>query len=334
MSSVNVSSVNVSSVNVSSANVSSVNASSWSWSSLTLTGFWDPGPLRSLWFLLLLLFYLLLLGSNLLVIAAIVLDRTLHQPMYVLLASLLVNQLCGSGAIFPFLLHHLLRREHVVSHAACFAQVFFLFFYGNVQILTLAAMSYDRYVAICRPLQYHARMSPRRTRRLLLLVWLLPLLEVGFMVSLSAPLRLCGTHVSKVYCDNYSVVKLACGDTTLNNVYGLLYTCLMLLSVPALILYSYVRIIRVCVSSSSARRKALGTCAPHLASLLNLSLACFCELLMTRFDVSDVPKSVRVFLSLFFLTCPPLFDPLVYGLSLRRVRRSCQALLLSDTRSA
>ncbi|XP_033832521.1 putative gustatory receptor clone PTE03 [Periophthalmus magnuspinnatus] len=305
-----------------SANVSSS-------SSLTLAAYWDLGSLRSLWFLLLLLLYVAVLGCNLVVIAAIFVDRSLHQPMYVLICNLLTNQLCGSVAIYPFLLFQLLQSTHAVSHAACLVQVFFLFFYGNVQIMTLAAMSYDRYVAICCPLQYHRRMSSQRTLRLLLLVWLLPLLEVSFMVSLSAPLRLCGNHISKVYCDNYSVVKLACGDTTLNNVYGLIYTCVALLSVPALILYTYVRIIRVCLSSgASTRRKALSTCAPHLASLLNVTLACFCEVVMTRFNVTAVPNAVRVVMSLYFITCPPLFDPLVYGLALNKVRRSCRALLL------
>uniref|UniRef100_A0A3B4BC46 G-protein coupled receptors family 1 profile domain-containing protein n=1 Tax=Periophthalmus magnuspinnatus TaxID=409849 RepID=A0A3B4BC46_9GOBI len=300
-----------------SANVSSS-------SSLTLAAYWDLGSLRSLWFLFLLLLYVAVLGCNLVVIAAIFVDRSLHQPMYVLICNLLTNQLCGSVAIYPFLLFQLLQSTHAVSHAACLVQVFFLFFYGNVQIMTLAAMSYDRYVAICCPLQYHRRMSSQRTLRLLLLVWLLPLLEVSFMVSLSAPLRLCGNHISKVYCDNYSVVKLACGDTTLNNVYGLIYTCVALLSVPALILYTYVRIIRVCLSSgASTRRKALSTCAPHLVVMTRFNVTA----VPNAFDVGNLSRVFQVFLSLYIVIGPPLLNALLYGLNMSKLRAVCRGLL-------
>ncbi|KAK7929570.1 hypothetical protein WMY93_005965 [Mugilogobius chulae] len=304
---------------------------SYNVTSFTFVSYTDTGSLRFLWFFVLLLLYLIIIFSNLLLIAVITLDRTLHQPMFLLLLSHLANQLLGSATIFPFLLFQMLQDHHTISRSFCFVQIFFLFFYGSVQILMLAAMSYDRYVAICFPLQYHTLLSTQKLLRLLLVVWLFPLLEVSFMVSLSAPLKLCGSHLSKVYCDNYSVVKLACGDTTLNNVYGLLYTCVILLLVPAVILYTYMRIIKVCQNGSKRmRQKAISTCAPHLASLLNLTVACFCELVMTRFNTSFLPNDVRIFLSLYFITCPPLFDPLVYGLSLSKVRTSCRNRLFPE----
>ncbi|XP_072312809.1 olfactory receptor 11A1-like [Eucyclogobius newberryi] len=309
---------------------SSVNSSSFSF---TFTAFLDPGPLRVLWFLMLLLLYVTTVGSSLLLIVVIAVDRTLHQPMFLLLLSLMVNQLVGSAAIFPFLLLQMLQDEHSISHTFCFVQIFFLFSYGNVQILTLAAMAYDRFVAICFPLQYHNRLSSQKALKMVTGIWIFVLLEVGFMISLSAPLSLCGNQIHKVYCDNYSVVKLACGNTSMNNVYGLLYTCLVLLFVPALIIYSYARIIRVCLNGCKrTRHKALSTCAPHVASLLNVSLACFCELVTTRFDARSVPSGARVFMSLYFLTCPPLFDPLVYGLSMSKVRCSCRRLLFPERR--
>ncbi|XP_020794090.2 olfactory receptor 11A1 [Boleophthalmus pectinirostris] len=312
-----------------------VNMSFWSNSSsyVVLSMYSDSGPLRWLYFVVLACFYALALVCNLLLLFVILVDRSLRQPMYVFLVSLFLNDVLGSTGIFPFLLSELLRDEHVLSHSLCFLQIFLVYQYANTAVLTLAAMSYDRFVAICFPLQYHTRLSPRAALRMVTGIWAFVVLEVGFMVSLSAPLRLCGTHVSKVYCDNYSVVKLACGDTTLNNVYGLLYTCLMLLSVPALILYSYVRIIRVCVSSSSARRKALGTCAPHLASFLNLAFGCFFEVVQSRFNMEAVSDTVRVFMSLYFLVCTPIFNPLIYGLNLSTVRSSCRRLLQRRQRS-
>ncbi|KAK7877475.1 hypothetical protein WMY93_031815 [Mugilogobius chulae] len=309
--------------------------SSWV-SSLVLSMYSDPGRLRWFYVLVLSCMYALTLLWNVLLIAVIVWDRTLHQPMYVLLVSLFMNELYGGTSVFPFLLFQIVQESHEISRAACFLQIFCLYSYGNVTLLTLAAMSYDRFVAICFPLQYHARLSCRKAAKMAAATWLFVLLEVGFMVSLSAPLRLCGRHISKVYCDNYSVVKLACGDTTVNNVYGLLYTCVACVYVPALILYSYVRIIRVCVSGSArTRRKALSTCAPHLAAILNLAFGGFFEILQSRFDMSHVSASTPEFQSeVVVLDQSERLLPLRWGATrIRQSGVSCGCVCVQSSRT-
>ncbi|XP_072312889.1 olfactory receptor 52B2-like [Eucyclogobius newberryi] len=285
----------------------------------------DTGRLRWLYFLILALMYALALLGNLLLLVIILLERCLNQPMYIFLFSLFLNELSGGTAIFPFLLFQILQDEHKISYPLCFFQIFFVYMYAITAILTLAAMSYDRFVAICFPLQYHIRLSSQKALKMVTGIWIFVLLEVGFMISLSAPLSLCGNQIPKVYCDNYSVVKLACGNISVNNVYGVLYTCLVALLVPTLIIYSYVRIIRVCLNSCKrTRHKALSTCVPHVASLLNMGLASFFEVMQSRFDMRSVPDEVRVFLSLYFLVSPPIFNPLIYGLNLSKIHTSCR----------
>ncbi|KAM8822202.1 olfactory receptor 11A1-like [Synchiropus picturatus] len=295
-----------------------------------LSAYQDLGPLRYPLFLLVLLLYVSIVCSNLLLILSVCLSRSLRQPMYLFLCSLALNQLFGSLGLFPFLLVQLLSRAHTVPAPLCLLQIFCLYSYASVEFLNLSVMSYDRYLAVCRPLQYRQRMSGAHVAGLLLLAWLAGAGACLLMISLSASLRLCGNVIPKVYCDNYLVVKLACGDTRLNNVSGVLNTTAIILGPLGLTLFSYAKILQVCFSGSqrAQRRKALGTCVPHLASLLNFSCGAFFEVLQSRFDMSRVPVPVRVLLSLYWLAGQPLFNPLVYGLKLSGVRTAARALLV------
>ncbi|KAF3834506.1 hypothetical protein F7725_027064 [Dissostichus mawsoni] len=139
-------------------------------------------------------------------------------------------------------------------------------------------------------------------------------------ISLSVSLQLCGNIINKVYCDNYSIVKLACSDTTVNNIYGLIFTFFTVSCPVSLIVFSYMRILRVCFSGcKQSRQKAVSTCTPHLASLINFYFGVFFEIVQSRFNMSGVPNMLRIFLSLYFLTCQPLFSPMMYGLNMSKI---------------
>ena len=195
-------------------------------------------------------------------------------------------------------------------------------------------MSYDRYLAICNPLQYNTRMTSNRVAMFIAVSWLYPFIAIWIMVSLTLSLQLCGNIINKVYCDNYSIVKLACSDTTVNNVYGLIFTFFMIMFPVSLILYSYMRILRVCFSGcKQSRQKAVSTCTPHLASLINFSFGAFFEVSQSRFNMSGVPNMLRIFLSLYALTCQPLFSPMMYGLNMSKIYILCKNLLLAGVRN-
>ncbi|KAM9733451.1 olfactory receptor 11A1-like [Menidia menidia] len=293
----------------------------------TLTAYVDPGALRYFYFLVVLAVYAVIVGSNLLLVVVICVNRSLHEPMYMFLCSLFVNELYGSTGLFPFLLVQILSDLHTVSAPLCFLQVFCLYSYASVQLSTLSVMSYDRYLAICFPLQYHCLMTCRRAAILASAVWSYPLLAIMALVWMTASLRLCGNVINSVFCDNFSVVKLSCSDFTFVNVYGLLIMCVLVLFPVLLILYSYVKILLVCFSGSrQTRQKAVSTCTPHLASLINFSFGCCFEILQSRFELA-APPALRLVLSLYYLSCQPLFNPLLYGLNLTRIRQRCRALL-------
>ncbi|XP_062241345.1 olfactory receptor 10A6-like [Platichthys flesus] len=297
----------------------------------TLAAYVDSGLLRYLFFTMVLSLYLLILCANVLLIVVICMNRSLHEPMYVFLCSLFVNELYGSTGLFPLLLLQILSDVHTVPDVFCFMQNFLLYSYGGAEYLNLAVMSYDRYLAICCPLQYNTQMTVNRIAILISVTWFCPLLLCLVMTSLSNSLHLCGTIIEKVYCDNFSIVKLACSDTTANNIYGLFVSSFSIFCPLILIFYSYIKILNICLSGSrGTRQKAVSTCAPHLASLINFSCgACF-EIMQSRFNMKALPNVLRIFLSLYWLTCQPLLNPLVYGLTLSKMRIICKSLVFAE----
>ncbi|XP_008285469.1 olfactory receptor 11A1-like, partial [Stegastes partitus] len=212
-------------------------------SDFTLGAYFDTGMLKYFYFMIILCLYVLIISANVLLIVAICMNRSLHEPMYIFLVSLFANELFGSSALFPFLLVQILSDIHTISVPLCFLQIFCLYCYGCVEVLNLAVMSYDRYLAICYPLQYKVSMTSKKVAVLVALTWVLPSLAIVVLISLSAPLQLCGNVINRVDCGNYSIVKLACSDTRINNIYGLIYTIISIIIPLILILYSYMRIL-------------------------------------------------------------------------------------------
>ncbi|XP_076002627.1 olfactory receptor 1E16-like [Genypterus blacodes] len=296
----------------------------------TLTAYFDSGLFKYLIFMIIMVLYVFIVCANMLLIVVICMNRSLHEPMYLLICSLFVNGLFGSSSLLPSLLVQMLSDIHTISTSLCLLQIFCLYVYGGVEYLNLAIMSYDRYLAICCPLQYNTRMTSNKIAMLISLTWIIILFLCVIMILLSSSLQLCGNIINKVYCDNYSITKLACSDTTVNGIYGLIITALSVFAPLILIVFSYIKILKVCsTGSKKTRQKAMSTCTPHLASLLNFSFgACF-EVIQSRFNMNNVPIILRIILSLYWLTCQPLLNPLLYGLNLTKIRIICKNMIFT-----
>ncbi|XP_037534315.1 olfactory receptor 10A3-like [Nematolebias whitei] len=294
-----------------------------------LSAHMDTKLLKYVCFFVVMSLYVFIICSNVLLIVVICVNRSLHEPMYMFLCSLFVNELYGSTGLFPFLLVQILSNIHIIAAPFCFLQIYCIHTYGTVEFYILAVMSYDRYFAICHPLQYNTLMTVKKVTVFIAVSWLAALLGFLSTMLLGFSLQLCGNIINKVYCDNYSIVKLACSDTTVNNVYGLVGTVVCTFIPVILILYTYIRILKVCFSGSEqTRQKAVNTCTPHLASLLNYFCGVCFEILQSRFNVSNIPIIVRIVLSLYFLMCQPLINPLIYGLTLSKIRCIWKSLFL------
>ncbi|MGH0190284.1 UNVERIFIED_CONTAM: hypothetical protein FKN15_044341 [Acipenser sinensis] len=183
--------------------------------------------------------------------AVIALEKSLHEPMYIFICSLSVNEMFGSSVFFPKLLNYSLARIRTVSYIDSLFQMFCLHSYASVQFAILAVMAYGRYESICNPLLYHSTMTPCMVLKLLLMACLLPTSIVLVVVILHLRLPLCGFVLESFYCENLSLRNLSCVDTTINEIYGLV-TIGTNIGIPVLlILYSYGKVFLVFLSLES-----------------------------------------------------------------------------------
>ncbi|XP_041656811.1 olfactory receptor 52Z1-like [Cheilinus undulatus] len=288
--------------------------------SFHLSAYHGMDDMKPLYFCIFLFIYMTIIAENVVIITVIYLEKSLHEPMYLLLCNLAANGLYGSTALLPAVLTNLLSHSYEISLPLCQTQIFAVHTYAVTEFTILAVMSYDRYMAICYPLLYHTIMS-HRVVKLIVFTWLYPFLAFLVVLIFTLRLRFCERTIEKVYCMNYLLVKLSCDDISVVNIVGLLSVALYTLPQIFMIFYTYAHILKICITSfSQSKVKALRTCIPHLLALVNYSIGCFIEIAQSRFNIRHLPYQTKLFLSLYFLIFPPILNPAIYGLSIQLIR--------------
>uniref|UniRef100_A0A4W4HEQ5 Olfactory receptor n=1 Tax=Electrophorus electricus TaxID=8005 RepID=A0A4W4HEQ5_ELEEL len=275
---------------------------------------------RHIYFAFGLLFYILTLFVNFMVIITVILDKTLHEPMYLFICSLFVNGICGASAFYPKILADLLSDSHVISYTACLIQTCVIFCYALCELTCLTVMAYDRYVAICKPLEYLYIMTHQKVVKLLAFSWLFSLLQTGIGALLTARLALCGNDIDMLYCSNWEVVKLSCKDFTMMDVYGNILI-IYHFSQLTFVIVSYIHIIRTSLQSKAGRVKFMQTCLPHLITLTNFTVSLNFDIIYSRYAKSQTQQALRNIFGMEFLVVPPLLNPIIYGMKLTQMRR-------------
>lgn len=264
--------------------------------------------------------YLLTLLLNLMLVLTVCLDRQLHQPIYIFVCNLCLNGLFGASCFYPKLLHDLLADAHLVNYILCLSQICGIYTYVFSQFSSLTLMAYDRFLAICRPLQYAAIMSVQKVVWLLLLAWIFSILESLGGTILTGRLKLCGRRLPKLFCTNWEVVKLSCSsaDTAANDIYGYI---LMFshLAQGALILVSYTHLVRASLRLRSQRKKFMQTCVPHLVTLLVFATTLVFDIMYSRYG-GEMLQILKNLLAAESLVVPPLINPVIYGINLHQLR--------------
>ncbi|XP_072531069.1 olfactory receptor 52K1-like [Salminus brasiliensis] len=286
---------------------------------LTLEGHIELEKYRYVYFTFTFAVYLLIICCNTVIISIIYTNKQLHEPMYIFIAALLGSDLLGTTAFYPKLLIDFLSERPVISHEACIFQAFWLYTFAVSEFTLLSAMAYDRYVSICKPLQYSTLVKMSTVRKLLFICWFWPSCEVGILVFLTYRLQLCKFKMKRIYCNNYAIVKLSCGDTTVHNFYGLFSLIVLVFPPVIFIIYSYVRILDVCLKNSQdSSRKALHTCLPHLIIFISFTVTSCFEVINSRLE-GNVPHIAAMVMSVENLVIPPLINPVIYGLKLQEI---------------
>ncbi|XP_068187796.1 olfactory receptor 51G1-like [Antennarius striatus] len=268
-------------------------------------------------FTIFLLLYVVTIILNLLFIIVVKQNKELHMPMHVFTCMLSINEMYGSTALLPAIMSLLMSETHEIPVMWCQAQVYLLHTYASGEFSVLAVMGYDRYVAICNPLHYHNIMSASKVNKLIALTVLWPYIMFGCLYSLTLQLSFCGKFIPKLYCVNMELVKNSCSSVSHISTVGLIFILLLIVPQLLMIVFSYVKILRVCLK---LRINGLKTCIPHLLSLLNYTIGSLFEIAQTRLNISHVAAEARMFLSLYFIIIIPIVNPLLYGLGTQRIR--------------
>ncbi|XP_008294081.1 olfactory receptor 2K2 [Stegastes partitus] len=289
-----------------------------------LEGFYVPPGYGLLLFVLALLSYVAVLLGNGLVVSIIVLDKSLHRPMFVMVCNLVLCDLLGATAVLPRLMVHFLTGQKRIAYFPAIAQAFSVHTYGVAVQTILGTMAYDRYVAVCEPLRYHAIMTSARLHSCCALAWLVALLLIAVLFAFHVNVPLCGRTIRHIYCSNRAILSLACSPTPTNNIYGLSMTWSVSTGVFLIIAFSYIRILQATLkqgrADSSVSSKAFQTCASHLIIYVLYEIASVIIILSYRFP-SASPNLKKFFSALVFII-PPIANPIIYGLVSKELRSS------------
>lgn len=281
--------------------------------------------IKGIIFTLTLLCYSVIWPINGALITVIILEEKLHEPMYIFLCNLCINSLYGTAAFYPKFLFDLLSNSHIISYSACLLQIFVIYSYAATEFSILAVMAYDRYVAICRPLEYQSIMTKHTVILLVCFSRLVPLFSLTVSTTVTTTLPLCGFPLDKIYCANWSILKLSCNSITSNNVIGFIIISFYFVH-DVFIMCSYVSLLKSAFQSKEGRIKFMQTCVPHFLCLLNVSVALLFDLMYARYGLDSSSQHVKNFMAIQFLMFPPILNPVIYGLKLTQVRNTFLSL--------
>ncbi|XP_071328561.1 olfactory receptor 13C2-like [Trachinotus anak] len=293
---------------------------------ITLGGHVEVHKYRYLYFMIIFIAYILIICSNSTIVYLIWIHENLHEPMYIFIAALLINSVLFSTNIYPKLLIDFLSEQQIISYKACVLQYFMFYALGGSEYLLLSAMAYDRYVSICKPLQYPNIMTKTTIEVFLALAWLFPVCQLVASATMSANQKLCDFTLKVIFCNN-SIYKLHCASSTAITIYGVFILLNVALFPMLFIVFTYTKIFIVTYRScKEVRKKAAETCLPHLLVLINFSLLCTYDVIIARLE-SDVPKIARLIMTLQISMYNPLFNPIIYGLKMKEISKHLKHLL-------
>ncbi|XP_062967620.1 olfactory receptor 7G2-like [Cynocephalus volans] len=285
----------------------------------------DP-ELQPLLFSLFLSMYLVTVLGNLLIILAVLCNSQLHTPMYFFLSHLSFTDICLSTTTIPKILLNIQAQSQSITYIGCLTQTCFVLAFASLESFLLAAMAYDRYVAICHPLRYTVIMNPRLCGLLILvslficivdsLLHSLMLLQLSFCTDVEIPL---------FFCEVVQVIKLACSDTLINNI--LIYSAMSIFGGIPLsgVIFSYAQIVSSVLKmpSSGRKYKAFSTCGSHL-SVVSLFYGTGLGVCISSAR-SDSSRKTAV-ASTIYTVVTPIMNPFIYSLRNRDMKDALRKL--------
>ncbi|KAG8596504.1 hypothetical protein GDO81_001939 [Engystomops pustulosus] len=298
-----------------------------------IVGFTLNSNLQAVFLLIFLFMYTLTVVGNLVIIVIIhTNDRLTHVPMYFFLTHLSFVELCYTTTISPNFLDLIVKRQKSITFTECLIQLYLFLSLASVENFLLATMAYDRYLAICKPLQYHILMNSILCRNFAIFCWLGGCLIPVVPIILVSQIKYCRPYIiNHFFCDVSPLFALSC--TNISHIKMFEYVCAasVLLSSCLVILMSYVLIVSaiLMIQTSHGRRKAFSTCASHLIVVI---LFFGPGILIYVSPLSHQSVALNKWMSLLYTQVTPLLNPFVYSLRNEEVKLALKGVVRQELR--
>ncbi|XP_070762264.1 olfactory receptor 52K1-like [Enoplosus armatus] len=286
-----------------------------------LDGYNELGALRPVLFIPFSIMFIVSLSANSLLLYVVISQKSLHSPMYILIAGMACVDLSLPLFFVPNMLLSFLFDWRGISLSGCLVQMYFVHLLGAFQSTLLLWMALDRYFAICTPLYYHERMALQRFLKFVIPPLIRNVFMVMLVVSLAGSLSFCAANiVNHCFCEHMALVELACGSTAVNNLVGLLSVFLIPVADFITITASYIVIFSSVLSAGRSGVKALHTCITHIVVMI-VSLTIILIAFLSYRIRNGLPVAIRVSFSIMYLFFPSCFNPIIYGIRTTEIRQ-------------
>ncbi|XP_075408987.1 olfactory receptor 6C68-like [Tenrec ecaudatus] len=287
-----------------------------------LLGLTEDPQLQVLLFIFLLITYMLSVAGNMTIIIITILDLHLKTPMYFFLRNFSFLEISFTTACVPIFLRSLSTGDRTITYNICLTQLFFTDLVGVTEFFLLAIMSYDRYVAICKPLHYMTIMSSKVCKAMVMCCWLSALMIVLPPLSIILNLEFCDSNaIDHFGCDVPPMLKISCSDMWL--IEQMLVACAVVTFVITLVcvVLSYAYIMKTILKFPSVqqRKKAFSTCSSHMIVVSMTYGSCiFIYIKPSAKDEVEINKGVSVLIS----SISPMLNPFIYSLRNKQVKQA------------
>ncbi|XP_041527102.1 olfactory receptor 6C68-like [Microtus oregoni] len=292
-----------------------------------LLGLTDDPQLQVLLFIFLFVTYLLSVTGNLTIITLTTVDPNLKTPMYFFLQNFSFLEISFTSACVPRFLYSISTGDRTIAYNACATQIFFIDLFGVAEFFLLATMSYDRYVAICKPLHYMTIMNNKVCRTMIISCWIAAFMIILPPLSLGLGLEFCDSNIIDHFgCDANPILKISCSDTWLIEQMVIVSAVLTFIITLICVVFSYIYIIRTILKfpSLQQKRKAFSTCSSHMIVVSITYGSCiFIYIKPSAKEEVTINKSVSVLIS----SISPMLNPFIYTLRNKQVKQASHDLL-------
>nr|XP_003476273.1 olfactory receptor 6C65 [Cavia porcellus] len=301
---------------------------------LVLLGLTDDPELQIVIFVFMLITYLLSVSGNMTIIMLTLSNPYLKTPMYFFLRNFSFLEISFTTVCIPRFLISIVTGDSSISYNACMAQVFFLILLGSTEFFLLSVMSYDRYVAICKPLHYTTIMNNKVCNRLVISSWFSGFLIIFPPVIMGLQLDFCDSNIIDHFtCDSSPMLLIACTNTGLLELMAFFLALFTLMVTLVLVILSYTLILRTIlkIPSTQQRKKAFSTCSSHMIVVsISYGSCIFMYVKTSAKDGVALSKGVAVLNT----SVAPMLNPFVYTLRNQQVKQALKdftkALLSSN----